>query len=159
MPEFQTTQRVGHSAQKMFELVADIDRYPEFLPLCTSLVVTERNALPDGKELIATMGVGHKALTDSFTTRVHLKEATHKISASYIDGPFEYLENRWHFTENDATGCDVEFYISYAFRSMLMGIALGPMFETAFRRFTTAFEERADEIYGKPTPRPVLPSA
>ncbi len=153
MPEFQTKQRVGHSAQNMFELVADIERYPEFLPLCTSLVVTQRNAIPEGKEeLIATMGVGHQALTDSFTTRVLLNEQAHKISASYIDGPFEYLENRWQFAENSAVGCDVDFYISYAFRSMLMGIALGPMFETAFRRFTTAFEERADEIYGTPKP-------
>ncbi len=134
----------------MFLLVADVERYPKFLPLCTSLVVTQRTKTPEGEELIATMGVGHKALTDSFTTRVLLDETAQEINASYIDGPFEHLENRWRFSATSQTECDVDFYISYAFKSALMGIALGPMFETAFRRFTTAFEERADEVYGKP---------
>ena len=150
MPEFQMTQSVAHSADNMFRLVSDVERYPEFLPLCTSLVVTQRTTIPDGEELIATMGVGHKALTDSFTTRVLLDEGPRKINVSYVDGPFDYLENRWQFKETAPTVCDVDFYISYAFKSVLMGIALGPMFETAFRRFTTAFEERADVVYGKP---------
>ena len=133
----------------MFQLVADVERYPDFLPLCTSLVVTQRTATDAGEELIATMGVGHKALTDSFTTRVLLDGAARKITVSYIDGPFEYLENRWQFAEASPNACEVNFYISYAFKSVLMGIALGPMFESAFRRFTTAFEDRADEVYGK----------
>lgn len=150
MPEFQTTQRVAHTAEHMFRLVADVERYPEFLPLCTSLVVTQRTPTPEGEELVATMGVGHKALTDSFTTRVLLNTQQRTITVSYIDGPFEHLENRWQFAETSPTACDVVFYISYAFKSALLGIALGPMFETAFRRFTTAFEERADDVYGKP---------
>lgn len=131
----------------MFQLVGDVERYPEFVPLCTSLTVNKRHVLTEGEELIATMGIGHKALTDSFTTRVLLNACDYKITASYIDGPFSYLENRWQFKETAANACDVEFYISYAFKSALMGIALGPMIETAFRRFTGAFTERADQIY------------
>jgi len=136
----------------MFRLVADVERYPDFLPLCTSLVVTQRTPAADGEELIATMGVGHKALTDSFTTRVLLDNTAQKIIVSYIDGPFEHLENRWQFAGVSPSACDVDFYISYAFKSALMGIALGPMFESAFRRFTSAFEDRADEVYGRNQP-------
>lgn len=131
----------------MFDLVADVERYPEFLPLCTSLVISERTLTPYGEQLIATMGVGHKAITDSFTTRVVLDKKALKITASYLDGPFEYLENRWRFSDHLADGSEVDFYITYAFKSKLMGIALGPMFDTAFRRFTSAFEERAGQIY------------
>ena len=150
MPEFKTQHHVGHSADNMFRLVADVERYPEFVPLCTALTITSRTKTETGETLVATMGVGHKALKDTFTTQVLLDAATRTITVSYIDGPFRHLENRWHFAPLEPSGCLVDFYIAYEFRSPLLAIALGPLFDTAFRRFTTAFEQRADEIYGRP---------
>lgn len=132
----------------MFKLVADVERYPEFVPLCTELRINARKKNGDREELTATMGVGHQTLTDSFTTRVVLDQPNFKITATYMDGPFHHLENRWQFVAATPTSCDVQFYISYEFRSVLMGLALGPVFDKAFRRFTQAFEDRADELYG-----------
>ncbi len=150
MPEFRTKHRVGHSADNMFRLVADVARYPEFVPLCTSLAVISRAPSNEGEVLIANMGIGHKALKEQFTTKVVLNETANKIVVSYIDGPFRHLENQWCFTPLEASGSEVDFYICYEFRSALMGLALGPLFDGAFRRFTEAFEDRANEIYGKP---------
>jgi coenzyme Q-binding protein COQ10 len=93
------------------------------------------------------MAVGYKAIKESFTTRVTLDHPRLKITVEYVDGPFKYLENRWTFRETP-TGCDVEFYINYEFKSFALGILMGSVFDKAFRKFTEAFEERADEIYG-----------
>ncbi|MCH9765470.1 MAG: SRPBCC family protein [Alphaproteobacteria bacterium] len=151
MPKFETRHPVGHSAEDMFRLVADVERYPGFVPLCTALDVTSRTMTPHGEELVATMGVGSSAFTDTFTTRVLLNESQGEILVSYLDGPFDHLENRWRFMDRDDGGSTIDFYISYAFRSPLLGLVLGPVFEKAFRRFAVAFETRADQIYGKPT--------
>jgi len=134
----------------MFDLVADVERYPEFLPLCESLRVLRRSQSGEGVEtLVAAMSVGYKAIRESFTTRVTLDRPRLRILVEYVDGPFKYLENRWTFKPN-ASGCDVEFFISYEFRSLTLGILMGSVFEKAFRRFVDAFEERAEAIYGRP---------
>lgn len=154
MPTFQTTHRVAHSAEEMYALVADVERYPEFVPLCTGLNIISRTAQEPGEELVASMSVGHKALKDTFTTRVTLDPGTHKIQANYLEGPFHHLENRWCFAPLSPSSCEVDFYISYEFKSALMAIALGPMFDKAFRHFVSAFEDRADQIYGTPSGAP-----
>ncbi|MBL0405240.1 SRPBCC family protein [Microvirga aerilata] len=148
MPTFRTARPVKHTPAQMFALVADVERYPEFLPLCESLRVMRRVQSGEGVEtLVATMAVGYKAIKESFTTRVTLDHPRLKITVEYVDGPFKYLENRWTFRQT-ATGCDVEFYINYEFKSFALGILMGSVFDKAFRKFTEAFEERADEIYG-----------
>ena len=150
MPSFRSTQPVQHSPVQMFDLVADVERYPEFLPLCESLRVLRRSQSGEGVEtLVAAMSVGYKAIRESFTTRVTLDRPRLRILVEYVDGPFKYLENRWTFKPN-ASGCDVEFFISYEFRSLTLGLLMGSVFEKAFRRFVDAFEERADAIYGRP---------
>ena len=150
MPSFRSTQSVQHSPVQMFDLVADVERYPEFLPLCESLRVLRRSQSGEGVEtLVAAMSVGYKAIRESFTTRVTLDRPRLRILVEYVDGPFKYLENRWTFKPN-ASGCDVEFFISYEFRSLTLGILMGSVFEKAFRRFVDAFEERAQAIYGRP---------
>ena len=150
MPSFRSTQSVQHSPVQMFDLVADVERYPEFLPLCESLRVLRRSQSGEGVEtLVAAMSVGYKAIRESFTTRVTLDRPRLRILVEYVDGPFKYLENRWTFKPN-ASGCDVEFFISYEFRSLTLGILMGSVFEKAFRRFVDAFEERAEAIYGQP---------
>jgi coenzyme Q-binding protein COQ10 len=147
MPTFRTTRTVKHTPAQMFALVADVERYPEFLPLCEDLRVMRRVQSGEGIEtLVATMSVGYKAIKESFTTRVTLDDPRLKITVEYVDGPFKYLENRWTFRETP-TGCDVEFYINYEFKSFALGLLMGK----AFRKFTEAFEVRADEIYGVPS--------
>jgi coenzyme Q-binding protein COQ10 len=141
----------------MFDLVADVDKYPLFLPLCEGLSVRRRMPGDEGTEvLVADMTVGYKAITETFTSRVSLDRAKLKILVEYIDGPFRQLENRWSFRE-DAGGCMVEFYITYEFRSRTLGVLMGAMFERAFRRFAEAFEQRADLVYGRKLPADARP--
>ena len=149
MPSFRTTRRVPHTPEKMFALVADVERYPEFLPLCTGLRVLRRQDEEDGRELlVAEMSVGYKAISERFTTKVALDREKRDIHVSYVNGPFKYLENRWEFRP-DGEGCAVHFAIDYEFRSMALGLVMGAMFDRAFRRFTDAFESRADSVYGR----------
>ena len=149
MPSFLVTRAVRHTPQQMYDLVADVERYPEFLPLCESLRVLRRQPGEEGREvLVAEMGVGYKAIRERFTTRVSLDRPQLKIVAEYIDGPFRHLENRWTFRPNATGGCDVDFFITYEFKSRTLGLVMGSMFDRAFRKFTDAFEGRADRIYG-----------
>jgi coenzyme Q-binding protein COQ10 len=147
MPSFSTQRHVGFSAAQMFALVADVEKYPEFLPLCTALVVLSRRQQGEGEELTARMSVGYKSIVESFTTRVTTNPAARRIDVSYLDGPFKHLDNRWQFVD-DASGSLVDFFIDYEFRSKLLGALMGGMFDQAFRRFTQAFEDRATKIYG-----------
>jgi coenzyme Q-binding protein COQ10 len=147
MPSFRTTRQVRHSPIEMFNLVADVESYPEFLPLCEDLRIRRRAQSDDGIEtLVAEMSVGYKAIRETFTTRVTLDEPRLRILVEYVEGPFSYLENRWSF-KPDPAGCAVEFYIAYEFKSFALRMLMGAMFERAFRKFAEAFEERADVIY------------
>lgn len=147
MPQFETTRRVKHSADQMFDLVADVERYPEFLPLCEGLTIRSRKER-DGKVLlVADMTVGYKSIRETFTTQVLLNKAERVIDVKYIDGPFRYLDNRWSFTPVDGGGSNVHFFIDYEFKSRILGALMGSMFDRAFRMFAEAFEKRADTIY------------
>ncbi len=157
MPKFSTRRRVKHSAADMFDLVADIERYPEFVPLCRAMRVVRRAQLADREVVIAEMTVAYKLIRESFTSRVTLDRVKRTILVEYLDGPFSRMENRWSFRpsgdgageEADAqTACEVEFFISYEFRSRTLGMLMGAMFDTAFRRFASAFESRADAVFG-----------
>jgi coenzyme Q-binding protein COQ10 len=149
MPTFRSTQSVGHTPMQMFDLVADVERYPEFLPLCEGLRVLRRSQSGEGVEtLVAVMSVGYKAIRESFTTRVTLDRPRLRILVEYVDGPFKYLENKWMFRPH-AAGCEVDFFISYEFRSLTLSLLMGSVFDKAFRRFVQAFNERADATYGR----------
>ena len=151
MPSFRITRTVRHTATQMYDLGADIERYPEFLPLCESLRVLRDAEGPNGSTIrVAEMGVGYKAIRERFTTRVTLDPQNRKITAEYIDGPFRHLENRWSFREAANGGCEVDFFITYEFKSRTLGLLMGSMFDRAFRKFTDAFEGRATAIYGAP---------
>jgi coenzyme Q-binding protein COQ10 len=151
MPRFSNKRRVPHSAQQMFDLVADVERYPEFVPLCHSLVVRQRKANADGTEtVVADMTVSFKLVKESFTSRVTLDRANLKIVVEYLRGPFSNLENRWTFEPKGENACDVTFFISYEFKSRMLALLMGSMFDAAFARFSAAFEKRADAIYGRP---------
>jgi coenzyme Q-binding protein COQ10 len=148
MPKFENVRHVRHSPDDMFSLVADVERYPEFLPLCEALTVRSRKDRDDKSLLIADMSVGYKAIRETFTSQVLLKPGDLAIDVKYLDGPFKYLHNHWRFEPDGGDGCDVRFFIDYEFRSLALGMLMGAMFDTAFRMFASAFEKRADEVYG-----------
>lgn len=148
MPQFTTTRRVKHSATDMFDLVANVEAYPGFVPLCESLVVHSRREDEGREVLVATMTVAYKFIRESFTTKVVLERAALTISAEYLDGPFRYLENVWRFEPDGADKSTIHFTIDYEFRSRALGMVMGAVFDRAFRKFAEAFEARADTVYG-----------
>lgn len=147
MPTFANRHFVPFTPRQMYDLVADVERYPEFLPLCESLTIKSREAEGQATRLIATMGVGYKSIREKFTSQVLLHPDQLAIDVAYLDGPFHHLENRWRFLE-DPGGSEIDFFISYEFRSRMLAVLMGSLFDQAFRRFTTAFEERARAVYG-----------
>jgi coenzyme Q-binding protein COQ10 len=148
MPRFTTTRRVRHSASDMFDLVADIEHYPEFVPLCRSIKVGQRVAKGEGVETLRSeMTVAYKMISETFVTRVTLDKPRLQIHVQYLEGPFRQLENRWTFRPRGENGCEVEFFISYEFRSRMLGLLMGSMFDMAFRKFADAFEQRANAVF------------
>jgi coenzyme Q-binding protein COQ10 len=150
MPKYETTRLVRHGPNPMFDLEADVEKYPQFLPLCKALSVRSRKERDGDTILVADMTVGYKAILETFTSQVHLKPAEEVIEVKYLDGPFRYLNNVWRFEAAEAGGSKVKFFIDYEFKSRILGALMGSMFDRAFRMFAEAFEKRADEIYGKP---------
>ncbi len=148
MPKFSTDHRVAHSAEDMFALVADIERYPEFVPLCEKLTIRGRSQEGTREVLIADMTVGYQAIRETFTTRVTLDRAANTILADYLDGPFRYLNTVWRFRPEGEGACTVGFAIDYEFKSRVLSALMGGVFDRAFRKFSTAFERRADRVYG-----------
>jgi coenzyme Q-binding protein COQ10 len=134
----------------MLDLVADVERYPEFLPLCEALAVRRREREGETDILIADMSVGYKALRETFTSRVKLDAARLEVTAAGVPGamgPFSRLENRWQFRAAPG-GCDVDFYIAYEIKSAMLQMLVGALFDRAFARYTEAFEARARVVYG-----------
>ena len=148
MPKFETTRHVRHAPEQMFALVADVEKYPEFLPLCEALSIRSRKDRDGQTILVADMTVGYKAIRETFTSQVHLKLEENRIDVKYIDGPFKYLSNVWSFEPAGHGACEIHFSIDYEFKNRLLGMVMGSMFDRAFRMFAEAFEKRADIIYG-----------
>jgi coenzyme Q-binding protein COQ10 len=145
MPEFSTTRRVRHDAADMFDLVADVERYPEFLPWCIACRIRQRDS---ESSFTADLVVGFKMVREQFTSRVTL-DRPRGILVEYLQGPFEYLRNEWKFSPAPG-GTKVEFFLSFEFRSKLLQALIGVLFEEAVRRMVGAFEGRAAQLYGKP---------
>jgi coenzyme Q-binding protein COQ10 len=131
----------------MFAVVADIERYPQFLPLCEGLVVRSREQRGGDTVLTATMTVGYRAIRESFSSHVTLQPERNEITVTYLDGPFAHLDNRWRFTDVPG-GCEVYFFIDYAFASRMLALLMGAVFDRAVRKYTDAFEARARAIHG-----------
>lgn len=152
MKSFQTARILPFSAQQMFDLVADVESYPQFVPLCDALRVRSRETLADGRDLlVADMTVAYKIYRETFASRVTLDRSRWQILVEYLDGPFRRLENEWAFQPKD-NGCRLDFYIAYEFRSRSLQLVVGAMFDRAFRKFADAFQRRAGELFG---PQPV----
>jgi coenzyme Q-binding protein COQ10 len=154
MPTFHTSRRVKHPASEMFALVADVEHYPEFVPLCQSLRVLRREHCGTHETVIARMTVAYKLFTESYTSKVVLKPAENAILVDYLDGPFKRLHNKWTFGPIDGNSSQIGFYLDYEFKSRAFQLLMGAVFDHAFRKFADAFEARADAVYGKPVTEP-----
>ena len=159
MPSFATHRQVPFSPTQMFDLVADVERYPEFVPLCEALRIKRQFTDDKGQTvLIADMVCGYKAIRESFTSRVTLDPGNQHILVEYVDGPFRYMENNWRFAAT-THGCKVDFAINYEFKSRMLAMLVGALFDKAFRKFASAFEDRAARIYGHVQKNSPAPSA
>ena len=150
MPQFSTRRRVRHAASDMFDLVADVRKYPEFVPMCQAMNVRSETEKGEGVSVVvAAMTVAYKLIRQTYTSRVTLDRPNMKILVEYLDGPFSRMQNRWEFNAVDDKSCDVAFFIEYEFRSRTLSMLMGAMFDTVFRRMASAFEARADAVYGR----------
>jgi coenzyme Q-binding protein COQ10 len=149
VPKFATERRVSHAAESMFALVADVDSYPAFVPLCQALVVRARERQADRETLVADMTVAYGPFRETFATQVALDRPKLTITSANLGGPFHHLDSLWSFAAEGAQACVVRFSIDYEFRSRLLGAAMGSVFDIAFRKFASAFEARADAVYGR----------
>jgi coenzyme Q-binding protein COQ10 len=157
MPQFTTKRRVRHSAENMFDLVADVEKYPAFVPMCSDMHVRSTHDKGEGVTvMVAAMTVAYKLIRQTFTSRATLDRPKLKILVEYLDGPFRHMQNRWSFHPTGEDSCEVEFFIDYEFKSRTLSILMGSLLDTIFRRMALAFEQRADKVYGK---KGKLPSA
>ncbi len=145
MPTHAERRRLPYSPEQMFDLVADVRRYPEFLPWCVGAAILARTET----ELTADMTIGFKKFRETFRSRVTLDRPNRRILVEYLEGPLRKLENRWTFRPLDATSCEVGFHLAYEFASRTLAALMGAVFDAAFRRFAEAFERRADLVYGR----------
>lgn len=143
MPGVHEIRRLPYSAEQMFDLVADVGRYAEFLPW----VVATRVKSDSETEMVADMLVGFNALREKFTSRVE-KRRPEEIRVHYVDGPLRDLDNVWVFRSLGADACEVEFSVNFTFRNILFEKLAGQYFDRAFRKMVAAFETRAAELYG-----------
>jgi coenzyme Q-binding protein COQ10 len=155
MTTFTTRRRVPFTPQQMYALVADVEHYPKFLPMCEALVVKSRAQQGATEILVCEMRVGYMAIQERFVCKVRLEPEKPFVQAAYLDGPFRQLDNTWQFRPAPNGGCDIEFYVAYEFKSMVLQLLMGSMFDIAFRRFAEAFEERARVVYGLPAAKTV----
>lgn len=141
MPQHREVRFLPHTQEQLFDLVADVDNYAEFLPWVIATRIKSRTQT----ELVADMVVGFKVFRETFTSRVVLERPNH-IHIDYISGPLKFLYNDWRFSPLEG-GCEVEFHVDFAFRQSLLNALAGSYFDEAFRRMVGAFEARAAQIY------------
>jgi coenzyme Q-binding protein COQ10 len=142
MPSHHERRELPHSAAQMYDLVADIRRYPEFLPWVSAIRVRQESE----SEILADMIVGFKSLRETFSSQV-IKRPKLEITVNYIDGPLKYLHNHWKFIDLPAGGSVVDFTVDFAFRNSIFEALAGQVFDSALRKMTGAFIARADSLY------------
>lgn len=144
MAGIRETRRLPFSCEEMFDLVADVGSYPEFLPW----VVATRVKSDSETEMVADLLVGFKALREKFTSRV-VKQRPSEIEVVYVDGPLSDLGNKWIFAPTEDGGCEIHFSVDFTFKNMMLEALAGQFVDRAFRKMVAAFESRAEELYGK----------
>ena len=148
MPTHSETRTLPYTAQQMYNLVADVAAYPEFLPWCAAARI--RSVTPRGNTEVmeADLVISFKVFRERFTSRVVLMPTDKKIDTEYLDGPFRYMKSNWTFRDVE-NGCEVVFFVDFAFRNMMLQKLIGVVFNEAMQRVVRAFEARAQDLYGQ----------
>lgn len=149
MTTHSETRQMPYSAQQMYDLVADIQSYPKFIPWTAACRIRAEREIPEGTQVDADLIVSFKVFRESFLSRVTMKPAARTIDVEYLEGPFKYLINNWRFEDRPEGGCNVYFFVDFEFKSRILQAAIGAVFNEAMRRIVGAFERRAGELYGK----------
>ncbi|MEZ5797220.1 MAG: type II toxin-antitoxin system RatA family toxin [Paracoccaceae bacterium] len=152
MPTHHETRRMPYSARQMYDLVADVARYPEFLPWNSAARIRSRRPIDGGEVMEADLVISFKVFRERFGSRVTLLPEQGRILTEYLDGPFKYMKSTWTFRDADP-GCEVDFFVDFEFRNAILQGIIGLVFNEAMQRVVRAFETRAAQLYG-PGPRP-----
>ncbi len=147
MPTHHETRRLPYTARQMYDLVADVPRYPEFLPWNSAARIRSRTPVEGGEVMEADLVISFKVFRERFGSRVTLLPEEGRILTEYLDGPFRYMRSTWSFRDVDG-GCDVEFFVDFEFRNAILQGIIGLVFNEAMQRIVRAFESRAKALYG-----------
>jgi coenzyme Q-binding protein COQ10 len=157
MPTHTEERPLPWTADQMYALVADVERYPEFLPWTSAARIRARRPGadgpdgPDGTEVLdADLVISFKVFRERFGSRVTLHPDTRRIDTEYLDGPFRHMRSYWRFVPQEAGGCIVDFFVDFEFRNVILQKLIGVVFDEAMRRVVRAFEARAEALYGRP---------
>lgn len=147
MPTHSEKRKLPYTAQQMYDLVADVEQYPKFLPWCSAARV--KSLTPKGESTVmeADLVISFKVFRERFTSRVVMMPDQKKLDTEYLDGPFRYMKSNWSFTDVEG-GCEVDFFVDFAFRNMILQRLIGVVFNEAMQRIVRAFETRAQQLYG-----------
>ena len=148
MPTHSETRHLPYSPQQMYDLVADVERYPEFLPWCAAARIRDTREAEGSTVMDADLVISFKVFREKFGSRVTLWPGESRIDTEYLDGPFRYLKSNWQFAESPDGGCDVSFFVDFEFRNAILQRVIGLVFNDAMQRIVRAFETRAHELYG-----------
>ena len=143
MPTHAEVRVLHHPPEQLFDLVADVERYPEFLPWCVDASIRRR----EGDLIVADLVIGYRVFRERFTSTVAL-DRPHRIDVTYSDGPFRYLNNHWIFAPEGSDSCVIDFFVDFEFRSRVLQAVVGRVFGEAVKVMVHAFERRADELFG-----------
>lgn len=146
MPTHSETRKLPYSADQMYALVADVAKYPEFIPWCAAARIRKTTPLGDATLMEADLIISFKVFREKFGSRVILRPEVREIDTEYIDGPFKYMKSTWAFSDTD-TGCDVSFFVDFEFKNAILQGVIGLVFNEAMQRIVRAFEQRADDLY------------
>ncbi len=147
MPKQEESKTVNYTKDQMFDLVADIDRYNEFLPWCNNSKIISTNIEDDKKIVIADLEIGYDQFVYTYRSEVKLHKDKNEINVRNLDGPFKYLENKWKFTTVSEYECEIQFNIDFELNISLLDILMKKFFDLAFQKMVDAFISRANEIY------------
>ena len=147
MTRHSETRELPYTPEQMYDLVADVERYPEFLPWTAAARVRSREGGPNGEVMLADLVISFRVFRESFGSKVTLWPGEKRIETAYLEGPFEHMNSEWRF-EPTETGCRVHFWVDFAFRNRLIGRVVGSVFNQAMHRIVAAFEKRARDLYG-----------
>ena len=147
MPTHSETRRLPYSPDQMYRLVADVDKYPEFLPWCSAARVRSRELENNCEIMLADLVISFKVFSEKFGSKVILHPESRKIETEYLDGPFRFLKSSWEFESQNGAGCEVKFFVSFEFKSLLLQKVIGVVFNEAMQRIVRAFEKRANDLY------------